>query len=703
MWRYVLKTVLAAFIAIAVAMVLDLPQPKTAMTTVFIVMQPQSGMVLAKSFYRIVGTLVGLVVMLVLISLFSQYPELFVLGIVSWMGVCTAGALRYRHLRSYGFLLAGYTPALIGFAAAQDPNTAFIASTTRVLEILLGVVVSAIVSATVFPEHSELAARKVLDNRFRALVSWVADLGQGRVDPSRLEALSVQWAADVVRFEGARNAAWFEGASARMRGTRLAHINAEFMEVTTRLHALSQLLIRLDAASRARVADPLHALMQALSVVLSPDGAAVGNAYQANALAARLGQFGVDLPSQLDAARRMIEPAPADVLLEFDTGGELLSSLVVDLRAYADTYASLHDDKAQGSGRHTLVFRPHTNAFAAGVAGGRAMLVVLLLAAVWIATAWPDGMMAVLTAGPVCALASTTPNALMTARQMTLGALFACLVAIFLSFVVYPAISSLALLYLALAPFLIAGVYLTTQIKTLGIGLGFCIFVSFLAGPDNYARAAAMPLVNDCVSLMIAFIVVTLAYTFVWPTSGNWLRSRLLRQLRRRVLIVCTQRRYRDSRILRAHFESGTRDLMSQLMVLPEQSPAQRKAALAWAFVVLEVGHALLDLRVERMPPPDPATMPRPESLSLDAMVSEIARFFERSDRAHYDKALASVAASIERHGMALSQATNADSDGTSVRSLRRTLSRLHFIRTALIDAAGPRGIWHPAFFEQSE
>ncbi len=64
-WLFIFKAVLAALLTLWIAMRLDLPQPRTAMTTVFVVMQPQSGMVLAKSFYRFCGTLVGLVVMLV--------------------------------------------------------------------------------------------------------------------------------------------------------------------------------------------------------------------------------------------------------------------------------------------------------------------------------------------------------------------------------------------------------------------------------------------------------------------------------------------------------------------------------------------------------------------------------------------------------------------------------------------------------------
>ena len=41
-WIHIFKAALAAFLALWIAMRLDLPQPRTAMTTVFVVMQPQS-------------------------------------------------------------------------------------------------------------------------------------------------------------------------------------------------------------------------------------------------------------------------------------------------------------------------------------------------------------------------------------------------------------------------------------------------------------------------------------------------------------------------------------------------------------------------------------------------------------------------------------------------------------------------------------
>ena len=50
-WVHIFKVLIAAFVTLWLAMRLELPQPRTAMITVFIVMQPQSGQVFAKSFF----------------------------------------------------------------------------------------------------------------------------------------------------------------------------------------------------------------------------------------------------------------------------------------------------------------------------------------------------------------------------------------------------------------------------------------------------------------------------------------------------------------------------------------------------------------------------------------------------------------------------------------------------------------------------
>ena len=69
---YVSKLTIAALLAMSVSMFLNFSSPQTSVFTVFIVMQMHSGLVFSKSFYRFLGTLLGFIISLVLVSAFFQ-------------------------------------------------------------------------------------------------------------------------------------------------------------------------------------------------------------------------------------------------------------------------------------------------------------------------------------------------------------------------------------------------------------------------------------------------------------------------------------------------------------------------------------------------------------------------------------------------------------------------------------------------------
>ena len=66
------KTTASGLIALLLAFTFNLDQPLWALLTVFIVSQAgQRGPILAKSFYRVVGTLIGAAVALLLVAVFA--------------------------------------------------------------------------------------------------------------------------------------------------------------------------------------------------------------------------------------------------------------------------------------------------------------------------------------------------------------------------------------------------------------------------------------------------------------------------------------------------------------------------------------------------------------------------------------------------------------------------------------------------------
>jgi hypothetical protein len=85
-WIFAAKTTASGLIALLVAFTFNLDQPYWALLTVFIVSQPlQSRQVLAKSLYRIIGTVIGAAVALLFVALFAQERVLFLGALALWI------------------------------------------------------------------------------------------------------------------------------------------------------------------------------------------------------------------------------------------------------------------------------------------------------------------------------------------------------------------------------------------------------------------------------------------------------------------------------------------------------------------------------------------------------------------------------------------------------------------------------------------
>ncbi|WJF91296.1 FUSC family protein [Paraburkholderia bonniea] len=683
-WLYLFKALAAAFLALGIAMKLDLPQPRSAMTTVFIVMQPQSGMVFAKSFYRICGTLVGLVVMLALLGLFAQQPEMFIVSTAIWIGICTAGAARNRNFRSYGFVLAGYTAALIGIPASQHPDGAFLSSLARVVEVILGIICAGAVSGLVFPQQSGHQMRSTVRARFSAFVAYVSASLSGKADRAQIDSTNARFVSDIVGFEATRSAAVFDSPDARMRSGRLSRLNSEFMTASTRFHALHQLMNRLREAHTPAAIEALEPYFREIAPLLHKSGKPVLSAADAAQAADQLEAYKAALPKRMRATRLELEARPDVPLLDFDTAAELLYRFVDDLHAYAQTYASLAVDSHTRE-RWVERYQPKTNLLAAGVAGLRATLVMIALGAFWLATAWPSGATLVLNAAATCALASSSPYPTRTAWQMAAGTLLATLMGLIVTFGIYPRIDGFALLCVALTPFLLIGVYMTTRPKLLGYGLGYCIFFCFLAGPDNLISYNPTSFLNDALALILSMSVSSIAFAVLLPPSTPWLRNRLLVDLRRQVVLACHGKLAR----LRSRFESGARDLMFQINALAEDQPKLQLDTLRWLFAVLETGNAMIDLRRELAALPDEpryrATMPW--RAAVQAMSQTLAALFGQPRADRLEAAQSATAHAIAQVQQLLASFTPAREER---HQLQRILSHLHFIRTALLDPQSP-------------
>lgn len=684
-WVYIFKVLIAAFLTLWLAMRLELPQPRTAMITVFIVMQPQSGQVFAKSFYRFLGTLAGSAMMVTLIALFAQNTELFLGSLAIWVGICSAGAARCRNFRAYGFVLAGYTAAMVGLPALAHPDGAFMAAVWRVLEISLGILCSTLVSAAILPQTASAAMRNALYQRFGVFALFVTDGLRGRSKAESFEASNVRFIAEAVGLEGLRSVTVFEDPHMRRRNGRLSRLNSEFMGITTRFNALHQLLERLRGNGEEHVVAAIRPGLQDLAEVLDGFSGRALTSPDAARLATALASYKEGLPARVRSLRAIFqETEPSDAeQLDFHTAYELLYRFVDDLHSYAQTHASLADHRHERE-RWDEPFTPQTNWWAAAASGIRASFILVVLGSYWVATAWPSGATMTLIAAATVGLSAATPNPKRMAFQMACGTFLGALIGFVEMFFIFPWIDGFPLLCVMLAPVIVLGSFLTSRPQYAGVGLGLLIFFSTGSVPDNLTIYNPYTFINDYIAMVMGMLVCAAAGAIILPPNSRWLWKRLEQDLRGQVVYAISGK----LKGLASSFESRTRDLLHQAYGLAAGEPKVQKNLLRWMFVVLEVGHAIIELRKEQaILPVHPAyAESQPWRQAIRVMGRALVRLFLQPNSSNLERALVAVDHAISR--VAATDEPFAPHFDTS--ALRRVKSYLHFIRTSLLDPQSP-------------
>ena len=139
-------------LALYIAFWLELNNAYWAGTSAAIVCQPHLGASLRKGWYRLIGTLVGAVMSMLLTACFPQDRVLFLGGLALWGAACAFAATLLRNFASYSAALAGYTVAivagdLLGATGGVNADAAFLLAVSRASEICIGIVSAGIVLA----------------------------------------------------------------------------------------------------------------------------------------------------------------------------------------------------------------------------------------------------------------------------------------------------------------------------------------------------------------------------------------------------------------------------------------------------------------------------------------------------------------------------------------------------------------------------
>ncbi|WP_205896803.1 FUSC family protein, partial [Pseudomonas viridiflava] len=97
-------------------------------------------------------------------------------------------------------------------------------------------------------------------------------------------------------------------------------------------------------------------------------------------------------------------------------------------------------------------------------------------------------------------------------------------------------------------------------------------------------------------AMVIGMLLCAAAGAIILPPNSGWMWRHLEADLRRQVVFAISAPLAR----LGSSFESQTRDVMHQADTLAAGQPQVQRQVLRWMFVVLEIGHAIIELRREQ-------------------------------------------------------------------------------------------------------
>jgi uncharacterized membrane protein YccC len=564
---FTLRTFAAAMLALSIALWLDMPRPHWAMASVYITSNPLTGATRSKAAYRMLGTLIGAAATIVLVPNLVNAPELLSLAIALWVGICLYSSLIDGTPRAYLFMLSGYTVALLGFPIISAPELTFDIVSSRVQEIMLGIVCASVVSTLVMPRSVASAITAKAD-------AWLADARRLGIDVLT------------------------GGGSARERDNQRMRLAASAAEI-------DQLSGHLDyeAATSANMARGLQRLRQHMLALLPllgsiEDRKAALDAYEDASV--RVAGIGTRIARWLDADGR--DGSEADALraaldetrptLDTDAGwiDITVAGLAVRLRDLVDVMQDcqrLRDAIADGHGPSGLklafnsdtltVVVPHRDHGLALWAAVATALSVLACCAFWILTGWADGASAALFAALAGSFLAGLDDPRPAFRSFGVVILVVIVITGIYTFGVLPRVTTMEMLIAALAPaFLLFG-WMAARPATARAGSWLAIFTSVQLALQSSYEGSFPSFANASGALFVGVALTAVTCGIVRSAGTGWIASRLLRSNWRTLGAVAERKSPGDRVAIASLMQHRLALLAARITVVPAE--ARRDAA----------------------------------------------------------------------------------------------------------------------------
>jgi uncharacterized membrane protein YccC len=567
----------ATSLALYVAYWLELDNAYWAGTSAALVCQPSLGASLRKASFRMIGTVVGAVAIVILTACFPQSRVGFLMGLAVWGAACGLVATVLRNFASYAAALAGYTAVIIASdelgATGGATGEVFTLALSRATEICIGIVCAGIVLAgTDFGR-----ARHRLAAQFAALSAEITGALAGTfllAGPVAEKTRPIRWELirRVIALDPVIDEAVGEASDLRYRSRRLqAAVDGLFAALSGWRAVANHLELLPNDRRRQEVEAVLRSLPRELLSESMQSDAIRDPARLRRACMAAVKAL-VALPANTPSLRLL-----ADATAEAMSG---MSQALAGLMLLTDA------DQDHPQARLARLRAP--DVLPALVNATRVFIVIGATELFWIATSWPNGALAMTWSAIFVILYSPTADqAHANAKSRLLGTALAAALAAVVKFAVLPGNEGFVAFALAISLVLLpAGALSTLSWQTAMFGAIASWLIPFVA-PENQITYDTQQFYNSALAIVAGAGVATLAFRLLPPLSPAFRARRLLaltlRDLRRLATAQIPPRR-----------DDWESKVYGRLAMLPEQAEPLQRAQLVAA---LSVGTETIRLR----------------------------------------------------------------------------------------------------------
>ena len=484
---FAIKTFAASLLALYIAFWAGLDDPRWAFLTVFIVSQPDSGLVLAKSFYRILGTIAGLLVSIALVFGLAQTGELFVAALAVWLCFCNFAARAVRNFASYGFQLAGYTVAIVGLPAALNPAGAYPLMVARFSEIVLGIICAALVSRLFLVRELSPRLIELVRALARRADSFATSLLAPDADRDQVNAQRTELIKTYLDVQAMQHSTYFESAEARV--------------LDQPLRRLTQTAVELSVAAEAAARHRSGSLLRPKDITSRGIGVSRANEAAAGS-----------------------DPRVSALVRAADERDLALARS--RLRACGEAF-----DRGEELPEPTIAYRPWSDPVPAVLIGIRSALAVGITSAFWFATAWPNGPTAVVVAAVLCSLLAALERPDKVSMVGVVTTLVAATPVFATQFYLMPLAVDFPSMAVALAPLMLTCGFIIADPRIGSLGLLSVVYFVFASNIDNVMTYDAAAFLNASLALLVGMLIAMVLFATFFPESPAYAGRRFLRQL----------------------------------------------------------------------------------------------------------------------------------------------------------------------------